>query len=39
MARLPHVSSQDWSLLLGVVTAAECLVLAVPAFLLLAIPA
>ncbi len=34
MTRLPEVSSQDWSLLLGVVTAAECLVLAVPAFLL-----
>ena len=38
IARLPNVSSQDWSLLLGVVTAAECLVLAVPAFLLWPFP-
>ena len=38
IARLPEVSSQDWSLLLGVVTAAECLVLAVPAFLLWPFP-
>lgn len=34
IARLPDVSAQDWSLLLGVVTAAECVILAVPAFLL-----
>lgn len=32
IGRLQDVSSQDWSLLLGVVTALECLVLAVPAF-------
>ena len=38
IARLPDVSSQDWSLLLGVVTAAECAVLAVPAFLLWPFP-
>ena len=38
IARLPQVSSQDWSLLLGVVTAVECLVLAVPAFLLWPFP-
>jgi drug/metabolite transporter (DMT)-like permease len=38
VARLPQVSAQDWSLLLGVVTAAECLVLAVPAFLLWPFP-
>ncbi len=33
IARLPHVSSHDWSLLLGVVTGAQALLLA-PAFLL-----
>jgi drug/metabolite transporter (DMT)-like permease len=33
MARLPHVSSHDWSLLLGVETGAEALLLT-PAFLL-----
>ena len=38
MARLPHVSSHDWSLLLGIVTAAECLVLAVPVFTLQPVP-
>ncbi|MBN9547190.1 MAG: DMT family transporter [Alphaproteobacteria bacterium] len=39
IARLHHVSSQDWSLLLGIVTAAECLVFAMPAFLLSPVPA
>ena len=34
IARLPSVSSQDWSLLLGLVTAIECVALALPAFLL-----
>lgn len=38
IARLPQVSSQAWSLLLGVVTAAECAVLAIPAFLLWPFP-
>ena len=33
LARLPHVSSHDWSLLLGVVTGAQALLLT-PAFLL-----
>ena len=33
IARLPHVSSHDWSLLLGVVTGAQALLLT-PAFLL-----
>lgn len=32
LARLDHVSAQDWSLLTGVVTGLEALVLAVPAF-------
>jgi drug/metabolite transporter (DMT)-like permease len=32
MARLPHLSSNDWSLLLGIVSGAEALLLAVPAF-------
>lgn len=31
--RLPHVSAHDWSLLLGVVSGAEALVLAGPVFL------
>ena len=34
LARLHHVSAHDWSLLTGVVTGAESLLLAVPAFLL-----
>ncbi len=33
LLRLPGVSAQDWSLLLGVATGAEALVLAPPAFL------
>ena len=33
LARLPQVSAHDWSLLTGVVTGAQALVLAVPAFL------
>jgi drug/metabolite transporter (DMT)-like permease len=37
-ARLPDVSSGDWSLLLGVVTAAQCVVLAIPTFLLSPVP-
>lgn len=32
LARLDHVSAQDWSLLTGVVTGLEAVVLAVPAF-------
>jgi drug/metabolite transporter (DMT)-like permease len=32
LARLAHVSAQDWSLLTGVVTGLEAIVLAVPAF-------
>jgi drug/metabolite transporter (DMT)-like permease len=32
MARLPLVSSNDWSLLLGIVSGAEALLLAIPAF-------
>jgi len=32
LARLDHVSAQDWSLLTGVVTGLEAIVLAVPAF-------
>ncbi len=32
MARLPQLSSNDWSLLLGIVSGAEALLLAVPAF-------
>ena len=32
LARLEHVSAQDWSLLTGVVTGLEAVVLAVPAF-------
>jgi drug/metabolite transporter (DMT)-like permease len=32
LARLDHVSAQDWSLLTGVVTGVEAIVLAVPAF-------
>lgn len=32
LARLDHVSAHDWSLLTGVVTGAEALLLAVPAF-------
>jgi drug/metabolite transporter (DMT)-like permease len=31
--RLPHVSAHDWSLLLGVVSGAEALLLAAPVFL------
>jgi drug/metabolite transporter (DMT)-like permease len=38
MARVPDISSQDWSLLLGVATAAQCVVLAAPAFLLSPVP-
>jgi drug/metabolite transporter (DMT)-like permease len=34
LARLDHVSSHDWSLLTGVVTGAESLLLAVPGFVL-----
>jgi drug/metabolite transporter (DMT)-like permease len=34
MTRLPQISPQNWSLLLGIVTGAECVVLALPAFLL-----
>lgn len=33
LARLDHVSSHEWSLLTGLVTGAEALLLAVPAFL------
>lgn len=36
LTRLPHVSAHDWSLLTGVVTGAQALVLAVPAFWLTA---
>jgi drug/metabolite transporter (DMT)-like permease len=32
LARLPHLSSNDWSLLLGIVSGAEALFLALPAF-------
>ena len=32
MARLPQLSSNDWSLLLGIVSGAEALLLAAPAF-------
>jgi drug/metabolite transporter (DMT)-like permease len=32
MARLPHLSSNDWSLLLGIVSGAEAVLLALPAF-------
>ena len=32
MARLPHLSSNDWSLLFGIVSGAEALLLALPAF-------
>lgn len=32
MARLPALSSNDWSLLLGIVSGAEALLLALPAF-------
>ena len=39
IARLPDISGQTWSLLLGIVTAAECSVFAVPAFLLSPVPA
>lgn len=39
IARLPDISGQTWSLLLGVVTAAECSLFAIPAFLLSPIPA
>jgi drug/metabolite transporter (DMT)-like permease len=38
MTRVPDISSQDWSLLLGVATAAQCVVLAVPAFALWPVP-
>jgi drug/metabolite transporter (DMT)-like permease len=34
LARLPRVSAHDWSLLTGVVTGAQALLLAVPAFAL-----
>ena len=34
MARLPHLSSNDWSLLLGIVSGAEAILLALPAFAL-----
>lgn len=34
MTRLPHMSSNDWSLLFGIVSGAEALVLALPAFAL-----
>jgi drug/metabolite transporter (DMT)-like permease len=34
LARLEHVSAQEWSLLTGVVTGLQALVLAVPAFVL-----
>ncbi|MGC1302471.1 MAG: DMT family transporter, partial [Caulobacteraceae bacterium] len=34
LSRLDHVSAHDWSLLTGVATGAEALLLAVPAFLL-----
>jgi len=34
MARLPSLSSNDWSLLLGIVSGAEALLLALPAFTL-----
>lgn len=32
MARLPHMLSNDWSLLFGIVSGAEALLLAIPAF-------
>lgn len=35
MARLPQLSSNDWSLLLGIVSGMEALLLAVPAFAVL----
>jgi drug/metabolite transporter (DMT)-like permease len=38
MARLPALSSNDWSLLLGIVSGAEALLLAVPAFALAPVP-
>ena len=34
IARLPHVTSNEWSLLLGIVTGVESLLLAVPVFAL-----
>lgn len=34
MARLPHMSSNDWSLLFGIASGAEALLLAIPAFAL-----
>lgn len=34
MARLPYLSSNDWSLLLGIVSGVEALLLAIPAFTL-----
>jgi drug/metabolite transporter (DMT)-like permease len=34
MARLPHISSNEWSLLLGIVTGAESLLLVAPVFAL-----
>jgi len=39
IARLPDVSAQTWSLLLGVVTAVECSLFAIPAFFLSPVPA
>lgn len=32
LGRLPHVSAHDWSLLIGVVTGAQTLLLVIPAF-------
>lgn len=34
MAQVPHLSSNDWSLLFGIVSGAEALLLALPAFAL-----
>jgi drug/metabolite transporter (DMT)-like permease len=34
MARLPHMSSNDWSLLFGIASGVEALLLAIPAFAL-----
>lgn len=38
MAQLPSLSSNEWSLLLGIVSGAEALLLALPAFILTPVP-
>jgi len=38
MARLPHLSSNDWSLLLGIVSGVEAVLVGMPAFLLAPAP-